>query len=176
MKKKSYFKICAYYGRTISLKPELLQDMALKLRDAISEDEGIMDELYKLMRPGEDRKMPCVEWNGTLTADEEKKLCCLCMGSYDPGTQFFKMGYRESSNGEVIFEMVHPTLLYLLRGYTPSLTFTESNTELLTGVLNRDYDDYHNDKEGIDRILDRIYKSHNGTLFISNGTISRNML
>ncbi|HII0646081.1 TPA: type III secretion system effector SopD2 [Salmonella enterica subsp. enterica serovar Yopougon] len=171
-----FLKICAYYGRTISLKPELLQDMALKLRDAISEDEGIMDELYKLMRPGEDRKMPCVEWNGTLTADEEKKLCCLCMGSYDPGTQFFKMGYRESSNGEVIFEMIHPTLLYLLRGYTPSLTFTESNTELLTGVLNRDYDDYHNDKEGIDRILDRIYKSHNGTLFISNGTISRNML
>nr|WP_301280227.1 hypothetical protein [Salmonella enterica] len=28
----------------------------------------------------------------------------------------------------------------------------------------------------MDRILDRIYKSHNGTLFISNGTISRNML
>ncbi|WP_290371516.1 hypothetical protein [Salmonella enterica] len=28
----------------------------------------------------------------------------------------------------------------------------------------------------MDCILDRIYKSHNGTLFIGSGTISRNML
>ncbi|ECG8608701.1 type III secretion system effector SopD2 [Salmonella enterica subsp. salamae] len=172
-----FFKICIKYGEKISLYPELLKDFAFKLRQEVNEDDEIKDEVYKLMRSGEDRKMACVEWNGTLTHDEREKLRCLQMGSFDISTQFFKIGYWELE-GEVLFDMLHPTLIYLLRGYIPSLScdFTEANTALLTGVLNKDDDDYHNNKREIDKILEKIYKSHNGTLFISKNSGCRNML
>lgn len=42
------------------------------------------------MRSGEDRKMECVEWNGTLTEEEKNKLRCLQMGSFNITTQFLK--------------------------------------------------------------------------------------
>lgn len=38
----------------------------------------------------EDRKMACVEWNGTLTDSEMDKLRCLQMGSFEISTQFLK--------------------------------------------------------------------------------------
>lgn len=170
-----FFKICIYYSRAIFLNPELLQNFAFKLREAVNEDDDIKDEVYKLMRSGEDRNMPCVEWNGTLTDDEIEKLRCLNGNSFDISTQFFKIGYWELE-GEVIFDMFHPTLIYLLQGYTPSLEFTEANTMLLTEVLNKDDYDYHNNKREIDCILERIYRSHNGTLFISKKSGCRNML
>ncbi len=62
--------------------------MALKLRNAVNEDEDIMDGLYKLMRHGEDRKMPSVEWNGTLTADEEKNYAALIWVLMNPVPNF----------------------------------------------------------------------------------------
>ncbi|ECS5087742.1 pathogenicity island 1 protein SopD2, partial [Salmonella enterica subsp. arizonae serovar 18:z4,z23:-] len=43
-------------------------------------------------------------------------------------------------------------------------------------ALNADYDDYHNNKREIDCILERLYRSHNGTLFISKDSYCRNML
>ncbi|EBX1355551.1 type III secretion system effector SopD2 [Salmonella enterica subsp. enterica serovar Okatie] len=172
-----FFKICIKYGQKISRYPELLQDFAFKLRQAVNEDDEIKDEVYKLMRSGEDRKMACVEWNGTLTEEEINKLRCLQMGSYSITTQFFKVGYWEL-DGEVLFDMFHPTLIYLLQGYTPSLScdFTVANTMLLSDVLNKDYDDYHNNKREIDCILEKIYRSHNNTLFISEKSSCRNML
>ncbi len=59
-----FLKICVYYGRAISLNPELLQNMALKLRNAVNEDEDIMDGLYKLMRPEKIEK--CHPLNGMV--------------------------------------------------------------------------------------------------------------
>ncbi|EKD9549225.1 pathogenicity island 1 protein SopD2, partial [Salmonella enterica] len=117
------------------------------------------------------------EWNGKLTQDERDKLLCLQMGSFGITTQFFKIGYKESE-GEVQFDMFHPTLLYLLQGYTPSSLsdFITMNTGLLTVVLKKDYDDYHNNKREIDGILEKIYRSHNNTLFISKDSSCRNML
>ncbi len=172
-----FFKICIKYGEKISLYPELLQDFAFKLRQEVNEDDEIKGEVYKLMRSGEDRKMACVEWNGTLTEGEMEKLCCLQMGSFNITTQFFKIGYWELE-GEVLFDMFHPTLIYLLQGYTPSLScdFTEANTMLLSDVLKKDDDDYHNNKREIDCILRKIYRSHNNTLFISEKSSCRNML
>ncbi|ECJ2966709.1 type III secretion system effector SopD2, partial [Salmonella enterica subsp. salamae] len=149
-----FFKICIKYGEKIARYPELLQNFAFKLRQEVNEDDEIKDEVYKLMRSGEDRKMACVEWNGTLTEGEIDKLLCLQMGSFSIATQFFKIGYWELE-GEVLFDMFHPTLIYLLQGYTPSLScdFTEANTMLLSDVLKKDDDDYHNNKREIDSIL-----------------------
>ncbi|EKR2076880.1 TPA_asm: type III secretion system effector SopD2 [Salmonella enterica subsp. salamae] len=172
-----FFKICIKYGEKIARYPELLQDLAFKLRQEVNEDDEIKDEVYKLMRSGEDRKMECVEWHGTLTEEEINKLRCLQMGSFNIITQFFKIGYWELE-GEVLFDMLHPTLLYLLQGYTPTLScnFTEANTILLSDILKKDDDDYHNNKREIDSILSRIYRSHNNTLFISENSSCRNML
>ncbi|EHR2188136.1 pathogenicity island 1 protein SopD2, partial [Salmonella enterica subsp. enterica serovar Kentucky] len=172
-----FLKICIKYGEKISRYPELLKNFAFKLRQAVNEDDEIKDEVYKLMRSGEDRKMACVEWNGTLTDSEMDKLRCLQMGSFEISTQFFKMGYWELE-GEVLFDMFHPTLIYLLQGYTPSLScdFTEANTMLLSDALNKDDDDYRNNKREIDSILEKIYRSHNNTLFISKNSGCRNML
>lgn len=172
-----FFKICIKYGEKIARYPELLQNFAFKLRQEVNEDDEIKDEVYKLMRSGEDRKMACVEWNGTLTEGEIDKLLCLQMGSFSIATQFFKIGYWELE-GEVLFDMFHPTLIYLLQGYTPSLScdFTEANTMLLSDVLKKDEDDYHNNKREIDSILRKIYRSHNNTLFISKNSGCRNML
>ncbi|HAB6168027.1 TPA_asm: pathogenicity island 1 protein SopD2, partial [Salmonella enterica subsp. enterica serovar Dublin] len=52
----------------------------------------------------------------------------------------------------------------------------ETNTMLFSDVLNKDYDDYQNNKREIDAILRRIYRSHNNTLFISKKSSCRNML
>ncbi|ECC6717790.1 hypothetical protein DAD28_22375, partial [Salmonella enterica] len=99
--------------------------------------------------------------------EEKNKLRCLQMGSFNITTQFFKIGYWELE-GEVLFDMVHPTLSYLLQAYKPSLSsdLIETNTMLFSDVLNKDYDDYQNNKREIDAILRRIYRSHNNTLFI----------
>lgn len=81
-----FFKICIKYGEKIARYPELLQNFAFKLRQEVNEDDEIKDEVYKLMRSGEDRKMACVEWNGTLTEGEIDKLLCLQMGSFSIAT------------------------------------------------------------------------------------------
>ncbi|ECI4111674.1 type III secretion system effector SopD2, partial [Salmonella enterica subsp. enterica] len=116
-----FFKVCIKYGEKIAHYPELLEGFANELKDAVSEDDDIKGEVYKLMRSGEDRNMACVEWNGTLTEEEKKKLRCLQMGSFNITTQFFKIGYWELE-GEVLFDMVHPILSYLLQAYKPSLS------------------------------------------------------
>ncbi|EBY0109039.1 TPA: type III secretion system effector SopD2 [Salmonella enterica] len=172
-----FFKICLKYGEKIARYPELLEGFANKLKDAVNEDDDVKDEVYKLMRSGEDRKMACVEWSGTLTEEEKKKLRCLQMGSFNITTQFFKIGYWELE-GEVLFDMVHPILSYLLQAYKPSLSsdLIETNTMLFPEVLNKDFDDYQNNKREIDSILRRIYRSHNNTLFISENSSCRNML
>ncbi|HCL5284054.1 pathogenicity island 1 protein SopD2 [Salmonella enterica subsp. salamae] len=172
-----FFKVCIKYGEKIARYPELLEGFANKLKAAVNEDDEIKDEVYKLMRSGEDRKMECVEWHGTLTEEEINKLRCLQMGSFNITTQFFKIGYWELE-GEVLFDMFHPTLIYLLQAYTPSLSsdLTEINTMLFSEALNKDFDDYHNNKREIDSILSRIYRSHNNTLFISENSSCRNML
>ncbi|EDE1996108.1 type III secretion system effector SopD2 [Salmonella enterica subsp. enterica] len=172
-----FFKICLKYGEKIARYPELLEGFANKLKDAVNEDDDVKDEVYKLMRSGEDRKMACVEWSGTLTEEEKKKLRCIQMGSFNITTQFFKIGYWELE-GEVLFDMVHPILSYLLQAYKPSLSsdLIETNTMLFPEVLNKDFDDYQNNKREIDSILRRIYRSHNNTLFISENSSCRNML
>ncbi|ASQ24837.1 type III secretion system effector SopD2 [Salmonella enterica subsp. enterica serovar Java] len=172
-----FFKICIKYGEKIARYPELLEGFANKLKDAVNEDDDVKDEVYKLMRSGEDRKMACVEWSGTLTEEEKKKLRCIQMGSFNITTQFFKIGYWELE-GEVLFDMVHPILSYLLQAYKPSLSsdLIETNTMLFPEVLNKDFDDYQNNKREIDSILRRIYRSHNNTLFISENSSCRNML
>ncbi|EHO3503497.1 pathogenicity island 1 protein SopD2, partial [Salmonella enterica subsp. enterica serovar Enteritidis] len=60
----------------------------------------------------------------------------------------------------------------------PSLSsdLIETNTMLFSDVLNKDYDDYQNNKREIDAILRRIYRSYNNTLFISEKSSCRNML
>ncbi|HAB2411671.1 TPA_asm: type III secretion system effector SopD2, partial [Salmonella enterica subsp. enterica] len=138
-----FFKICIKYGEKIARYPELLEGFANKLKDAVNEDDDVKDEVYKLMRSGEDRKMACVEWSGTLTEEEKKKLRCIQMGSFNITTQFFKIGYWELE-GEVLFDMVHPILSYLLQAYKPSLSsdLIETNTMLFPEVLNKDFDDY----------------------------------
>ncbi|HDC1212806.1 TPA: type III secretion system effector SopD2, partial [Salmonella enterica] len=145
-----FFKICLKYGEKIARYPELLEGFANKLKDAVNEDDDVKDEVYKLMRSGEDRKMACVEWSGTLTEEEKKKLCCIQMGSFNITTQFFKIGYWELE-GEVLFDMVHPILSYLLQAYKPSLSsdLIETNTMLFPEVLNKDFDDYQNNKREI---------------------------
>ncbi|EDS6039600.1 type III secretion system effector SopD2 [Salmonella enterica subsp. enterica] len=172
-----FFKVCSKYGEKIAHYPELLEGLANELKDAVSEDDDIKSEVYKLMRSGEDRNMACVEWNGTLTEEEKKKLCCLQMGSFNITTQFFKIGYWELE-GEVLFDMVHPILSYLLQAYKPSLSsnLIEINTMVFSNVLNKDYEDYQNNKREIDAILTRIYRSHNNTLFIRENSSCRNML
>ncbi|EEJ7564655.1 type III secretion system effector SopD2 [Salmonella enterica subsp. salamae] len=172
-----FFKVCSKYGEKIAHYPELLEGFANELKDAVSEDDDIKDEVYKLMRSGEHRNMACVEWNGTLTEEEKKKLRCLQMGSFNITTQFFKIGYWELE-GEVLFDMVHPILSYLLQAYKPSLSsdLIEINTMVFSNVLNKDFDDYQNNKREIDAILTRIYRSHNNTLFISENSSCRNML
>ncbi|EBV2193998.1 type III secretion system effector SopD2 [Salmonella enterica] len=172
-----FFKICIKYGEKIARYPELLEGFANKLKDAVNEDDDVKDEVYKLMRSGEDRNMACVEWNGTLTEEEMNKLRCLQMGSFNITTQFFKIGYWELAE-DVLFDMFHPTLIYLLQAYTPSLSsdLIETNTMLFSEVLNKDDDDYHNNKREIDCILEKIYRSHNNTLFISKNSSCRNML
>ncbi|HAB6736254.1 TPA_asm: type III secretion system effector SopD2, partial [Salmonella enterica subsp. enterica serovar Java] len=148
-----FFKICIKYGEKIARYPELLEGFANKLKDAVNEDDDVKDEVYKLMRSGEDRKMACVEWSGTLTEEEKKKLRCIQMGSFNITTQFFKIGYWELE-GEVLFDMVHPILSYLLQAYKPSLSsdLIETNTMLFPEVLNKDFDDYQNNKREIDSI------------------------
>ncbi|EEP7797800.1 pathogenicity island 1 protein SopD2, partial [Salmonella enterica] len=47
---------------------------------------------------------------------------------------------------------------------------------LLSDVLKKDDDDYRNNKREIDGILEKIYRSHNNTLFISENSSCRNML
>lgn len=172
-----FFKVCIKYGEKITRYPELLEGFANKLKDAVNEDDDIKDEVYNFMRSGEDRKMECVEWNGTLTEEEMNKLRCLQMGSFNITTQFCKIGYWELE-GEVLFDMVHPTLIYLLHAYKPSLLsdLIETNTMLFSDVLNKDYDEYQNNKREIDSILRRIYRSHDNTLFISENSSCRNML
>lgn len=172
-----FFKVCIKYGEKIARYPELLEGFANKLKDAVSEDDYIKDEVYKFMRSGEDRKRACVEWNGTLTEEEMNKLRCLQMGSFNIHTQFCNIGYWELEE-EVLFDMVHPTLIYLLHAYKPSLLsdLIETNTMLFSDVLNKDYDEYQNNKREIDAILRRIYRSHDNTLFISENSCCRNML
>lgn len=172
-----FFKVCIKHGEKIARYPELLEGFANKLKDAVNEDDDIKDEVYNFMRSGEDRKMECVEWNGTLTEEEMNKLRCLQMGSFNITTQFCKIGYWELE-GEVLFDMVHPTLIYLLHAYKPSLLsdLIETNTMLFSDVLNKDYDEYQNNKREIDSILRRIYRSHDNTLFISENSSCRNML
>ncbi|EIS4367429.1 type III secretion system effector SopD2 [Salmonella enterica] len=170
-----FFKICICYGKRIFSDAELLQNLASNLRRSVNEDDSIKDAVYELMRSGEDRHMACVEWNGNLTREEIEKLKCLNMGSFDASTQFFKIGYWDLE-GEVLFDMLHPTILFMLQGYTPSVQLTEANTRLLTEILKADDDDYHNNKREIDLILERLYKSHNGSLFISKDSCCRNML
>lgn len=53
-----FLKICIKYGEKIARYPELLEGFANKLKDAVNEDDDVKDEVYKLMRSGEDRK-----WN-----------------------------------------------------------------------------------------------------------------
>lgn len=172
-----FFKVCIKYGEKIARYPELLEGFANQLKDAVNEDDDIKDEVYKFMRSGEDRKRACVEWNGTLTEEEMNKLRCLQMGSFDIHTQFCNIGYWELE-GEVLFDMVHPTLIYLLHAYKPSLLsdLIEANTMLFSEVLNKDFDEYQNNKREIDSILRRIYRSHDNTLFISKNSTCRNML
>ncbi|EEK1307906.1 type III secretion system effector SopD2, partial [Salmonella enterica subsp. enterica serovar Heidelberg] len=159
-----FFKVCIKYGEKIARYPELLEGFANQLKDAVNEDDDIKDEVYKFMRSGEDRKRACVEWNGTLTEEEMNKLRCLQMGSFDIHTQFCNIGYWELE-GEVLFDMVHPTLIYLLHAYKPSLLsdLIEANTMLFSEVLNKDFDEYQNNKREIDSILRRIYRSHDNT-------------
>ncbi|EBX5368573.1 pathogenicity island 1 protein SopD2, partial [Salmonella enterica subsp. enterica serovar Albany] len=52
----------------------------------------------------------------------------------------------------------------------------EANTMLFSDALNKDYEEYQNNKREIDAILRRIYRSHNNTLFISKNSGCRNML
>ncbi|GAR74292.1 secreted effector protein sopD2 [Salmonella enterica] len=75
-----FFKVCIKYGEKIACYPELLENFAFDLRQEVNEDDDIKDEVYKLMRSGEDRKMECVEWNGTLTEDEMDKLAVFKWG------------------------------------------------------------------------------------------------
>ncbi|ENL7942220.1 hypothetical protein AB6E65_002000, partial [Salmonella enterica] len=56
------------------------------------------------------------------------------------------------------------------------LVRTFPNTMLLSDALNKDDDDYRNNKREIDSILEKIYRSHNNTLFISKNSGCRNML
>ncbi|RJJ32897.1 pathogenicity island 1 protein SopD2, partial [Salmonella enterica subsp. enterica serovar Lubbock] len=51
-----------------------------------------------------------------------------------------------------------------------------ANTMLLSDALNKDDDDYRNNKREIDSILENIYRSPNNTLFISKNSVCRNML
>lgn len=75
-----FFKICIKYGEKIARYPELLEGFANKLKDAVNEDDDVKDEVYKLMRSGEDRKMACVEWSGTLTEEEKKNYAVFKWG------------------------------------------------------------------------------------------------
>lgn len=172
-----FLKYVLSMEKKIARYPELLEGFANQLKDAVNEDDDIKDEVYKFMRSGEDRKRACVEWNGTLTEEEMNKLRCLQMGSFDIHTQFCNIGYWELE-GEVLFDMVHPTLIYLLHAYKPSLLsdLIEANTMLFSEVLNKDFDEYQNNKREIDSILRRIYRSHDNTLFISKNSTCRNML
>lgn len=45
-----------WHGEKIARYPELLEGFANKLKDAVNEDDDVKNEVYKLMRSGEDRK------------------------------------------------------------------------------------------------------------------------
>ncbi|ECG8590318.1 type III secretion system effector SopD2 [Salmonella enterica subsp. salamae] len=175
-----FLEVCFTYGKYISKSSEWLALSASKLKTLVNEDEGIKDKIYELMRPEEDRHAPFVNWSGMLTEEEQKKLFCLNMCSFEITTQFCKIGYKDTmwykeTNTGIVFEMLHPTLFYLLQGYRPSLEFKEMNSHLLA-LLAKDYSEYHDNKEEIDHILKRIYLSHGRTLYIGVRDCCRNML
>jgi len=137
-------------------------------------------ELFSLYRPEE-----TVDDNGTecnmaepLTKDEEDSLRCLNAGSMTLFSQFSFMGYQKTASG-VEFTMVHPLISFLQGTYTratnDNFPYREVNSGFLT-IINRGYEEYHNDKTNIDAILKRIYYQHNGTLSISVSDQNRNKL
>lgn len=137
-------------------------------------------ELLNLYRPQEPLDDVGKEWRmaGLLTVDEENLLRCLNAGSMTPFSQFSFMGYQETASG-VEFTMVHPIISFLQGTYIRDIddfsSFTEMNSAFLT-VLNRGYEDYHNNKDEIDTVLKRIYDKHDGTLNISVSGQNRNKL
>ena len=137
-------------------------------------------ELLDLYRPQEAIDAIGTEWRmaGSLTADEEDLLRCLNAGSMTSFSQFSSMGYQQTASG-VEFTMVHPLISFLqgtyIRDMGDSFSFTELNSGFLT-VLNKGYEDYHNNKAKIDLILKNIYEQHDETLNISVSGQNRNKL
>ena len=137
-------------------------------------------ELLNLYRPQEEVDAIGTEWKMAepLTANEEDSLRCLNAGSMTIFSQFAFMGY-EKKVSDVEFTMVHPLISFLqgtyIRNISNSFSFTEMNSGFLT-VLNKGYEDYHNNKAVIDTVLKRIYEQHDGTLNISVSEQNRNKL
>ncbi len=137
-------------------------------------------ELLDLYRPQEAIDDIGKEWQmaGLLTEDEENLLRCLNAGSMTAFSQFSFMGYQKTAS-DVEFTMVHPIISFLqgtyIRDVNYSCSFTEMNSAFLT-VLNKGYEDYHNNKTKIDAVLKRIYDQHDGTLNISVSGQNRNKL
>lgn len=135
-------------------------------------------ELLNLYRPQEmfDEVGTECKMVEPLTTEDEDSLRCLNAGSMTLFSQFAFMGYQETASG-VEFTMVHPLISFLqgtyIRDIDDSFSFIEMNSGFLT-VLNKGYEDYHNNKVKIDSILKRIYDQHDGTLNISVSGQNRN--
>lgn len=137
-------------------------------------------DLLNLYRPQEAIDDAGTEWRmaGSLTTDEENLLKCLNAGSMTSFSQFSFIGYQKTATG-VEFSMVNPLISFLsgtyIRNIGDGFSFTEMNSDFLN-VLREGYDDYYNNKDKIDTILQKIYDQHDGKLNISYLGQNRNRL
>lgn len=129
------------------------------------------DELISLYRPQDDIESPGAEGVSTKFLDykEEQLLRNL---HYDRGMrldfQFSSIGYQKIDS-VVEFTMIHPLMNYLLLSDAEYYYGASSNTDLNSeklNAMNNIYHDYNYNKSEIDKVLNKVYDIHGGTLNI----------
>ncbi|WP_394060591.1 hypothetical protein [Alcaligenes sp. WGS1538] len=149
--------------------------------------EAVMADLYAVYRPSEDPARSTVEWKRDEVTRSMDDLKWLNAGTFDPFTQFNRVGYQYNPIMEAVeFRMVHPSISFLMGTYSNIDEFAETtgqDKELLmlsaSQFLNEmavDYDNYQEKKPAIDKILNELYELHGDTLCIGNASSSRNRL
>lgn len=152
----------------------MLDSSPQRRRDAVACE--LRDDIYNLYRPSESVESKESEWAppAEFRDEDASEIKCLNAGTFDPTTQFSKIGYQQTMNG-IEFKMMHPSISYLLGTYTDLPDFTAVNLEFLK-ILNGDYAEYTENKFTIDQHLQKIFNSHQNTLNIAINGQNRNRL
>jgi len=149
-----------------------------ELRAALIEQFG--KQILELYRPDEHADADSVSLlnNDVINEEERNAVMCLKTDTFEYGSQFSRIGYKKDESG-VKFNMVHPSITYLLEDYSlRDLGFEEFKAikTAFFSALNLDYVRYTNNKSDIDNVLAKLYHAHGETLNISMDGVSANRL